>query len=303
VRRAFAETMLKVGHQDSSLVVLVGDISHGILKPFAEAFPSRYFNVGICEPTIVNMASGLSKVGLNPVAHTIAPFLIERSFEQLKLDFEYEQQSVNLVSVGSGFDYSQLGCTHHCYDDIALLRQLPSSKIFVPGTAVEFESIFEANYQDSGIKYYRLSEQSNEQPESVSGGTRQVTEGQDVTLVALGTRLDDARMAADSVASSIGCDLFYVNQVKPFDYEEIADSVRRTGRLVVVEEHSVVGGLGDACLQALAGMPFAFRGLGVSNFIHQYGSHADLLDAAGLATSDIVTAINEVANTQEPKSS
>lgn len=303
MRRAFAETMLKVGHRDSSLVVLVGDISHGILKPFAEAFPSRYYNVGICEPTIVNMASGLSKVGLNPVAHTIAPFLIERSFEQLKLDFEYEKQSVNLVSVGSGFDYSQLGCTHHCYDDIALMRQLPSSKIFVPGTAEEFKTIFEAHYQDSGIKYYRLSEQSNEHWESISAGTYRVAKGQDVTVVALGTRLDDACVAVDSVAPSLRCDLFYVNQVKPFDYEEIADSVKRTGRLVVVEEHSVVGGLGDACLQALAGMPFAFRGLGVSDFIHQYGSHADLLDAAGLATLDIVTAIKEVSKTQEAKSS
>ena len=115
LRNVFAETMLNLGKKNKKLVVIVGDISHGILKPFAKKFPKRYYNIGICESATVNMAAGLSKVGLNPVVHTIAPFLIERAYEQIKLDFGYQKLDVNLVSVGGSFDYSKLECSHHCY--------------------------------------------------------------------------------------------------------------------------------------------------------------------------------------------
>ena len=103
IRQEFASTMLEVGKKDKNLVVMVGDISHGILKPFAKVCKNRYYNIGICEPATVNMAAGLSKVGLNPVVHTIAPFLIERCYEQIKLDFAYQKLSVNLVSVGQNY--------------------------------------------------------------------------------------------------------------------------------------------------------------------------------------------------------
>lgn len=102
MRQEFADTMLEVGQVDAKLVVLIGDISHGILQPFAKACPGRFYNIGICESTIVNMAAGLAKVGLYPVVHTIAPFIVERSFEQIKLDFGYQHLGVNLVTVGGG---------------------------------------------------------------------------------------------------------------------------------------------------------------------------------------------------------
>ena len=97
IRQQFADLMLEVGTRDKKLVVLVGDISHGILQPFAKKCPTRYYNIGICEPSIVNMAAGLSKSGLNPVVHTIAPFITERACEQIKLDFGYQKQNINLI--------------------------------------------------------------------------------------------------------------------------------------------------------------------------------------------------------------
>ena len=290
MRKAFASLMLEVAEADDSLVVMVGDISHGILQPLAARFPERYYNIGICEPTIVNMASGLSKTGLTPVVHTIAPFIIERSFEQLKLDFEYEQQSVNLVSVGSGFDYSKLGCTHHCYDDIALLRQLPSSTIFVPGTSEEFRSQFLSSYRSDGIKYYRLSEQSNTSASFAGGGTHLVRRGEDVTIVALGTRLNAALEAAQLLEALVSCEVFLVNRIKPLDDAEIRGSVARTGRLVTVEEHSVIGGLADSLCQSLAGSRYVNQALGVREFLHMYGTHEDLCVRAGVSADDIVAA-------------
>jgi len=142
LRQEFADLMLEIGAVDNDLVVLVGDISHGILQPFAQKYPDRYYNVGICEPTIVNMSAGLSKVGLTPVVHTIAPFIIERSYEQIKLDFGYQNLPLNLISVGGAYDYSQLGCSHHCYTDVSLISHIENSCVMMPGTAKEFKILF-----------------------------------------------------------------------------------------------------------------------------------------------------------------
>ena len=97
LRQEFADTMVEVGLKDPKLVVMVGDISHGILKPYAQACPKRYYNIGICEPTIVSMAAGLNHSGLVPVVHTIAPFITERSYEQIKLGFGYQKLDLNLI--------------------------------------------------------------------------------------------------------------------------------------------------------------------------------------------------------------
>ena len=299
MRSAFAETVHELASSDQTLVVIVGDISHGILQPMALEYPDRYYNIGICEPAMVNMASGLSKVGLIPVVHTIAPFLIERSFEQLKLDFEYEGQSINLVSVGGAFDYSQLGCTHHCYDDIALLRQLPSSRIFVPGTANEFRKMFKTFYAQPGINYFRLSESKNSTSIDSTAGVSQVAFGGDATLVALGTRLDAALGASSKVRPSIETDVFYVNQVRPLDAQLIRESVEFTGALVIVEEHAVVGGLGDTLLQVLAGLPFNFRSLGIREFLHSYGSYEQLCEIASLDEQSIVSALRSVVKSHD----
>ena len=142
LRSAFADTMLEVGVSDPELVVLVGDISHFILQPFAEACRGRYYNVGICEQTIVSMASGLAHTGFKPVVHTISPFIIERAFEQIKLDFCYQELGGNLITVGSAFDYTTLGCSHYCYDDFALIKSLPKSQIVYPAMPNEFKKLF-----------------------------------------------------------------------------------------------------------------------------------------------------------------
>ena len=103
IRLQFAETVFELGKKNKKIVVFVGDISHGIMQPFAKKFPDRYYNIGICEPAMVNIAAGLSKSGLIPIVHTIAPFLIERSYEQIKLDFAYQKASNEFSKCGSNF--------------------------------------------------------------------------------------------------------------------------------------------------------------------------------------------------------
>lgn len=299
LRAAFARTILETAKTDHDLVVMVGDISHGIFKPFAGLFPDRYYNIGILEPAMMSIAAGLSKVGLNPVVHTIAPFLIERSFEQIKLDFGYQELSANLVSVGGTFDYSQLGVSHHSYSDVALISEIPGSKVFVPGSADEFRKLFAENYLTSGVKYFRLTENPHgahlSLPARLGHDSIRVLEGDDLTIITTGAMLRGCLEAAQILSVKHSVDLLHFPTVSPFDSDGFLKSVARTGRYLSVEELSPRGGLSNAVLEALAGVP-QIQGarLSVNSMLHGYGSHNDLLDTAGLSVDHIVAAARKV---------
>jgi transketolase len=294
LRLEFAETLLELGQRDSRIVVMVGDISHGILQPFAKACPGRYYNIGICEPTIVNMAAGLNKAGLIPVLHTIAPFLIERSYEQIKLDFGYQNLSTNLISVGGSFDYAQLGCSHHCYTDVSLLSHLKRSVVVMPASPIEFNKLFRETYTNGLINYFRLTETNHDvefaPADIVFGRGIRLREGHDVTIAAIGTQLRNALTAADRLAAKgISADVLYFHTIKPFDAELLRASVEKTRHLVTVEELSVHDGLHDLCLRACVGVDgLHAKQLAVHDFIRGYGSYEELCISAGLTAENIV---------------
>ncbi len=298
VRRQFADTMLAVGQRDTSLAVLVGDISHGILQPYAEACPGRYYNVGILEPTIMSMAAGMARVGLYPVVHTIAPFLIERSFEQIKLDFCYHGLHGNIVTVGSAFDYSMLGCTHHCYGDFALLKTLPNVQITYPATPMEFDILFRQSYANHAVTYYRLPEHQHGVEFSESdigvGKAVKVTDGSDITLIATGPQLRTALQAKDNLAT-MGWDaeILYVHTIRPLDEDAVRASVAKTRHAIVLEEHMRSGGLGDEVLRAVRGVPeFRLEYLAIPDtFVTGYGSYDDHCEACGLTPQNLVDTV------------
>ena len=294
MREAFADLMVELGDNDDKLVVLVGDISHGILQPFAKKFKERYYNVGICEPTIVNMSAGLSKVGLTPVVHTIAPFLIERSYEQIKLDFGYQQLGVNLVSVGGAFDYSQLGCSHHCYTDVSLMSHIENSQVFVPGSAHEFKTLFMQSYKDKKVNYFRLSENPhNFDSESwqLSVGKGIVFQsGEDLTIATTGAQLTVANEAARVLGEQgISTEILYFPTLKPFDFDLIRNSATKTRRLITLEEISAHDGLYNLALRASVGIAdLRTKQLAITGFLHGYGSYHDLCNDAGLTSHSVV---------------
>lgn len=287
--------MLETGRADPKLVVLVGDISHYALQPFAKACQGRFYNVGILEPTIVSMAAGLAASGLFPVVHTIAPFLIERSFEQIKLDFCYQGLGGTLVSVGSAFDYSGLGCSHHCYDDLGLIKSLPNTEVFYPAMPQEFSLLFAQSYQNGKLKYFRLPGDTH----GVEFGAEQIVlgkgilvrPGRDVTLLAAGPRLKTLIAAvAPLLAEGIDPEVLYYPTVKPFDEVLVRESVGRTRRLLVIEEHSKFGGLGDEALRATCNVGdtrYAFINI-PDRFQRGYGHYADHLDALGMTPENVV---------------
>jgi len=300
MRESFANLMLEIGAVDERVVVLVGDISHGILQPFARDFPDRYYNIGICEPTIVNMSAGLSRVGLIPVVHTIAPFLIERSYEQIKLDFGYQKRGLNLVSVGGAFDYSQLGCSHHCYTDVSLISHIEGSQVFVPGSSQELVALFKQAYTYSRVNYFKLTEF----PHSIDtdafniqvGKGIRVREGQDITIATTGAQLQTAVQAADALENQgISLEIMYFPTMKPFDHEILRQSVIKTQSLITLEALSSQDGLFNLALQSSVGVPnLRVRQLAINGFVHGYGTYNELCSVAGLTVSDVIDAVHEV---------
>lgn len=294
LRQEFADTMLEVGSVDKKLVVLVGDISHGILKPFAKACPDRYYNIGICEPSIVNMAAGLNKSGIVPVVHTIAPFITERAYEQIKLDFGYQQLSLNLISVGGSFDYAKLGCSHHCYTDVSLISHLKRGVVIMPGSPIEFNKLFKQIYKNGLINYFKLPEKPHgieiEDKDIVFGKGIKIRDGQNVTIAAIGSQLKNAVLSAEKLSlDNISAEILYFPTIKPFDAELLKQSVKKTKCLVTIEELSSHDGLFNFCLKASIGID-GLRAIqmAVDDFIHEYGTYEELCSVAGL-TSDNLT--------------
>jgi transketolase len=299
LRQEFADTMLEIGAVDPQLVVMVGDISHGILQPFAEKCPGRYFNIGICEPTIVNMAAGIAKTGLIPVVHTIAPFIIERAYEQIKLDFGYQQLGLNLISVGSAFDYSQLGCSHHCYADISLMSHFKHSHIFFPGSPIEFNILFKSAYRNGQINYFRLPENPhgvNLSPESIQiGKAIKIMEGEDLTIVVIGPQLKAAVEAASFLNNSnISTEILYYPVIKPFDAEAVFLSVQKTGKVLVIEEASAHDGIFNSVLKATKSInDVDYAQIAIDDFIHQYGTYEELCEDLGFSIKGILNKVNQ----------
>lgn len=298
-RQQFADTMLELGQENARLVVMVGDIGHGILKPFAEFCPGRYYNIGILEPTMISLGAGLAASGLCPVIHTIAPFMIERAFEQMKLDFCYHRLPGNIVTVGSAFDYSNLGCTHHCYGDFALLKTLQGTEICFPASAIEFDQLFKQSYENDRLTVYRIAGQSHgvefDAQDIVFGKAIRVQEGSDVSLVATGPHLRTALTARDRLSSKgIGAEVIYVHTIRPLDIALIRVSVEKTKKVVVIEEHMRSGGLGDDVLRATYDIPgMKFHSVSIPDaFVTGYGTYEQLSESCGLTPEAVMHAID-----------
>jgi len=298
-RQQFADTMLAIGQENQNLVVMVGDIGHGMLKPFAEFCVNRYYNIGILEPTMISMGAGLAASGLCPVIHTIAPFMIERAFEQIKLDFCYHKLPGNIVTVGSAFDYSNLGCTHHCYGDFALLKTLPGTEICFPASAIEFDGLFRQSYQNNFLTIFRIAGASHDfnfkSEDIVFGKGICVEEGADLTIVATGPQLKMALSARDALHSrGISVEVIYIHTIRPLDVKLIRASAEKTGRVVVIEEHMRTGGLGDDVLRAIYDIPnLKFHSASIPDkFVTGYGTYEELCESIGLTPEELLISIS-----------
>ena len=305
LRHAFAEVMQEIGAEHPESVVIVGDISHGIFGEFRTSYPSRYFNIGILEPAMIGIAAGMSKAGLKPVVHTIAPFLVERAFEQIKLDFGYQKLSASLVSVGGTYDYSQLGVSHHSYSDVSMMMQVETSSVFVPGSAEEFKLLFRENFDSPGIKYFRLTENPHELqlklPAKLGHSSILVRKGNDVTLATTGPVLGLCAEVAERLKGEIDVEVLHFPTLKPFDGAGLLHSLRKTRKFVVVEELSEIGGLFGLVSNQVSLLPDVVgASLAIQGFVREYGHYSDMRQVAGLTVDNLVGKVRGLVASEMP---
>jgi transketolase len=231
MRKHFAETVIGIAKADDRCRVLLGDIGVHSFRELFDESPSSILNIGILEQAMIGVAAGMAMDNRIPIVHSIAPFLVERCLEQLKVDFAYQGLSGKFVSVGSSFDYSALGCTHHCPSDVANLLAIPDFQIVVPGTGAEFSQLFSETYENGSNTYYRLSETSHSHDVAVKfGEVSVVRRGRRGVLVAVGPLLSLALEASQDLDVS----LVYLTTISPFDYEGLRRATE-TPRIFVLE--------------------------------------------------------------------
>lgn len=187
MRKQFNKTVTEIFLENQKVVLLLGDIGVFGFKGLLENFSKRAFNFGILEQAMVGAAAGISSEGFIPILHTIAPFMVERAYEQIKIDLGYQKLNANLVSVGGSYDYSALGCTHHCPSDVSLMYNIPGCCILLPGNASELDASLK-NYYKSGLNYFRISEETH----SVEGlpiGFTKIAGDEDEAVIFVGPAL------------------------------------------------------------------------------------------------------------------
>ena len=284
MRREFAKLCLETVKNDSKSVVMVGDISHFLLRETEQVAPDRFYNIGICEQSMVGMASGMAIEGMRPIIHTIAPFLVERAFEQIKNDIGYQNTEVTIVTVGGTYDYSDLGCTHHCYGDVAMMRLIPNMQVFEPSTPQEFRTLFEKTWGNGLPKYFRLSKEQHSQDFEVEPEVMKVVrESKDDRWVFVSGHI------LDDVLESPNIGVIYVptlSSINKESYLEISKVIENAKKIYSVENHFTIGGLGDFVSETFN---VVVNRIGLERkFLTNYGNFSNLRRDAGMDRQSII---------------
>jgi len=290
MRKQFFTTIAETIEKDEKAVLLLGDISVKGFVDTIKKFPDRAYNIGILEQATVGLAAGLAMTGFTPIFHTIAPFLIERTYEQLKLDFGYQKLGGNFISIGGSYDYAALGCTHHCPADVGILKHIPGMEIVLPGTAQEFHDLFLQSYANGHPTYFRLSEKSNQESLEVKFGEANVIKkGSQATVIAVGPTLKTVLEGAGDMDVTI----LYYTTVAPFDKDTLRDN-SSSGKILICEPY-YRGAILPEVIETLKGRATQVESVGVPiEFLNKYGQAAEHDECIGLTAPSIKAALEKL---------
>jgi transketolase len=303
-RIAFADELRTMARADARVVAVCNDsVGSSNLGTFAEEFPERLINVGIAEQDMVGIAAGLANGGYVPFVCAAAPFLTARALEQIKVDVAYSQTHVVLCGMSPGMAYGALGATHHSIEDLAWLTAIANLTVMVPADPQQTRGAMQWAAQAAVPSYLRIARYkvpavTPENEPFVVGRASQLTEGDDVTIVAIGTMVSRAVEAAEHLrAVGIHARVLNMATVKPFDEQAILAAAHETGGIVTVEEATTHGGLGGAIAEfVVQHHPIPMKLLGVPGVFAPTGSTEFLLEHFGLTTQGIVAAAAALAS-------
>jgi transketolase len=301
-RQSYGEALVELGREHDDFVVLDADLAAATKTGmFKKEFPDRFLDCGIAEQDMMGVAAGIAASGHKVFASTFAMFAAGRAFEQVRNSIGYPHLHVVIGATHAGISVGEDGATHQCNEDIALMRTIPGMTVVVPADDVEAKAAVRAAYEADGpvyLRFGRLAAPVIHDPESYEFDLNKAIverEGTDVTVAACGLEVGFALEAAETLAAEgISCEVVNVHTIKPLDVETLAASARKTGRVVTVEEHSVIGGLGGAVCEALAeSCPVPVRRVGINDVFGESGPAVELLHKYGLDGEGVAAQIRD----------
>ena len=290
-RESYGNALVECAEDFPELVVLDADLA-GATKTgtFKKAYPDRHIDCGIAESNMTGIAAGLATCGKIPFISSFAMFAAGRNFEQVRNSIGYPHLNVKIGATHAGITVGEDGATHQCNEDIALMRTIPGMTVIVPSDDVEAKAAVRAALEHKGPVYLRFGRAAvpviNDRPDykfEIGKGVK-LTEGKDVTIVATGICVDSALGAAKLLeADGISAEVINIHTIKPIDKDIILASAKKTGKVVTVEEHSVIGGLGSAVCDVLSeNLPTQVKKIGVQDVFGESGSAGELVKKFGL---------------------
>ena len=301
-RESFGEAVTELAAEYPDVVVLDADLAAATKTGiFKKKYPERFFDCGIAECNMIGVAAGLATCGKIPFAASFAMFSAGRAFEQVRNSVGYPKLNVKVVGSHAGISVGEDGATHQCCEDIALMRTIPGMVILNPSDHYEMKAAVRAAIEHKGPCYIRLgrlaveSINNNDDYHFELGKGILLREGTDITIVATGLMVAEAVKAAKALeAEGISAEVINIHTIKPLDEEIILNSAKKTGRVVTVEEHNIIGGLGEAVAAALSEKcPTPVTRIGVNDVFGHSGPAVDLLKEFGLSAEHIAEVVRE----------
>lgn len=301
MRKAYGQALVELGESHPDVVVLSADVSnsdHSYM--FEEVYPDRFFNVGIAEQCLVDVAVGFANSGKIPLANTFSFLFATRALEMVRTHLCYGKANVKLIGAYSGLSDSFDGPTHHSITDLAIMRNMPNMTVVVPGDSIALSKLLPQVVEWKGPVFFRLTR--NEAPvlfdQSYNpriGKSVTLRVGTDVTLIGMGMMLNRCLDAAEYLAKEgIEARVIEMHTIKPLDSECIKKAAEETGAIVTVEEHSVIGGLGAAVAEVVTDIcPVPIKRVGIADQFTESGPYDDLLDNYGMSIEDILKAVQQ----------
>lgn len=275
MRDAFLKSLSSLAKIDKNIILLTGDLGFGVFEEFEECFPKQFINVGVAEQNMTGVATGLALEGKKVFTYSIGNFPTLRCLEQIRNDAGYHDANITIVASGGGFSYGALGMSHHCTEDIAILRALPNMTVVAPCTVWEAGEATKSFVSHPGVGYLRLDKTHGSDNDGLIGGkfeiglSRCIREGNDITLITTGGILSEANKAANIIMDKgVNCRVLSFHSVKPIDIEAIEKAATETNGIITIEEHNIVGGLGSAVSEVcmdLGLMPKKFKRIGLND--------------------------------------
>ena len=300
-RDGYGKALVALGEQHDDIVVLDADLA-GSTKTgmFAKAFPDRHFNCGIAEADMMSVAAGLAASGFTPFASSFAMFASGRAFEQIRNSIGYPHLNVKIGASHGGMSVGEDGASHQCCEDFALMRSIPGMVVICPADGVEAEAATKAAYAYQGPVYLRMGRLAvpvfhEEGFEFQIGKGEVMREGDDIAIIANGLMVYEAIKAGETLAKEgINARIINMSTVKPLDEELVLKAAKECGKIITCEEHSVIGGLGEAVCSFLSeNYPTPVRRIGVNDQFGFSAPAAEVLEAFGLCESNIVKTAKE----------